>query len=87
MQLAAEQFESPRTLLVLGREPFRVNILTSIQGLDFDHAWPGRDSVTLEGVTIPLIAKADLIINKRAVGRLQDLADIEALQALDRPRE
>jgi predicted nucleotidyltransferase len=87
VQLTAEQFESPRTLLVLGREPFRVDILTSIRGIDFDRAWPGRDRVTLEGVTIPLIAKADLITNKQAVGRLQDLADIEALQALDRPRD
>ena len=71
VELAAAQFENPRTLLVLGREPFRVDILTSIRGIEFDRAWPGRSSVTLEGVTIPLIAKADLITNKQAVGRLR----------------
>lgn len=83
VRLSADQFENPRTLLVLGREPFRVDILTSIRGLEFDDVWPGRESVTLEGVAIPLIAKVDLITNKQAVGRLQDLADVEALQALD----
>jgi hypothetical protein len=36
----------------------------------------------LDGVAIPLIGKADLIANKKAVGRLQDLADAEALEAL-----
>jgi len=36
----------------------------------------------LDGVAVPLIAREDLIANKRAVGRLQDLADVEALEAV-----
>jgi hypothetical protein len=81
--LNPQQFEDPRTLLMLGREPFRVDILTDIPGVTFDEAWASRISVTLDGVDLPVIGKAQLIKNKRAVGRLQDLADAEELEKLD----
>lgn len=68
---------------MLGREPFRVDILTDLPGVTFDEAWPSRVHVTIDGVTVPVIGKAQLIANKRAVGRLQDLADVEALERLD----
>lgn len=81
--LTPEQFEDPRTLLMLGREPFRVDILTDIPGVTFDEAWDNRMLVTLDGVSVPVIGKRELIRNKRAVGRLQDLADAEQLELLD----
>jgi hypothetical protein len=77
------QFEDPRTLLMIGREPFRVAILTDLPGVTFDDAWPARTHVTIDGVTVPVIGKAQLITNKRTVGRLQDLADVEELERLD----
>ena len=80
--LTPEQFEDPRTLLMLGREPFRVDILTDIP-VTFDEAWDNRMLVTLDGVSVPVIGKRELIRNKRAVGRLQDLADAEQLELLD----
>jgi hypothetical protein len=83
--LTPEQFEDPRTLLMLGREPFRVDILTDIPGVTFDEAWAARIFVTLDGVRVPVIGKRELIKNKRAVGRLQDLADAEHLELLDEP--
>lgn len=76
------RFTDPRTLIMLGREPFRVDVLTEIAGIDFDGAWSRRTFVTLDGQEIPLIDVDDLIRNKIAVGRLQDLADVEALQAV-----
>lgn len=79
----AERLINPRTLIVLGRDPFRVDLLTDIPGVTFDAAWNRRTSVTLDGQTIPLIAAEDLIANKLATGRLQDLADVENLTALD----
>jgi len=82
-QLTPKQFEDPRTLLMIGREPFRVDILTELPGVTFDQAWDSRIYVTLDGVQLPVIGKADLIKNKRAVGRLQDLADAEELEKLD----
>jgi hypothetical protein len=82
-QLTADRFENPRTLLILGRDPFRVDILTDLAGITFEEAWRTRVSVVLEGVQIPLIGKPELIKNKRAVGRLQDLADVEELEKVD----
>ncbi len=79
---APDRFADPKTMLMLGQEPFRVDILTDLPGVDFDGAWSRRSSVQLDGETIPLIARADLVINKKMVGRLQDLADAEALEAV-----
>jgi hypothetical protein len=79
---APERFLDPETIVMLGREPFRVDLLTHIPGVDFEAAWTRRGSVSLDGVFVPLIAREDLIANKKAVGRLQDLADVEALEAV-----
>jgi hypothetical protein len=76
------RFVDPAMLIVLGRDPFRVDLLTHIPGVDFDAAWARRGSVTLDGVQIPLIDRDDLIANKKTVGRLQDLADVEALESM-----
>jgi predicted nucleotidyltransferase len=78
-----ERFAGPELVIFLGREPFRVDLINQIPGVAFDDAWKRRSSVTLDGVTVPLIARRDLIANKKAVGRLQDLADVEALEALE----
>lgn len=77
------RFTDPALMLVLGLEPFSIDILTSIPGIEFDDAWSRRTSVTLDGHPLPLISKPDLIASKRALGRLQDLADAEALEAID----
>ena len=82
LSLDAERFTRPETLLMLGEDPFRVDILTDIPGVDFESAWSRRTSVILDDETVPMIAKADLIANKKAVGRLQDLADVEVLEAI-----
>ena len=55
------------------------NILTTIEGVDFEEAWPERMEIEIEGVIIPVIGRKHLIQNKRALGRSQDLADIERL--------
>ena len=80
---APERFEDPATMLSIGSDPFRVDILTGLPGVEFDSAWSRRESVELESAKLPLICKADLIANKKAVGRLQDLADAEALEGDD----
>lgn len=80
-----ERFLEPETVVMLGREPFRVDVLTQIPGVIFSEAWERRTFVTLDAERIPLIGVDDLIANKKAVGRLQDLADVEALEAI-RPK-
>lgn len=76
-------FQRSETMIVIGREPFRVDILTDIPGVKFSDAWDRRVSVTLEGTEVPLISKADLILNKKTLGRPQDIADVAALEKLD----
>jgi hypothetical protein len=78
----ADRFLEPDTIVMIGREPFRVDLITQIPGVEFSAAWERRGAITLDGVVIPLIAREDLIANKKAVGRLQDLADVEALEAV-----
>lgn len=56
-----QQSEDSRTLLMIGREPFRVDILTDLAGVRFEDAWPARIQVTIDGVTVPVIGKAQLI--------------------------
>jgi hypothetical protein len=84
-EFTASKFVDPDTIVMLGREPFRVDLLTDdIPGVTFDMAWKSRVHVTIDGVTLPVISRADLIANKKAVGRLQDLADVEALESLQK---
>jgi hypothetical protein len=61
------------------RAPIRIDIINRIAGVGFDEALSAGDSLSIAGHRIPVIGREALIKNKRAVGRLQDLADVEAL--------
>lgn len=77
-----EDLAAPGPWLQFGRVPKRVDVLTSIAGLEFADAW-GRHVVRRFGkIDVPLLSLDDLIHNKRTVGRTQDLADAEKLEAL-----
>ncbi len=67
----------PKAVLMLGRPPHRIDLLTWISAREFDDCYPRRVYGHLGGVRIPLISVEDLLINKRASGRPKDLADIE----------
>ncbi|MGH7617738.1 MAG: hypothetical protein ACREPM_10950 [Gemmatimonadaceae bacterium] len=69
----------------LGLPPYRIDILTSISGVDFDPAWAGRVTGVVAGVAVPVLARDDFIRNKRASGRKKDLADIEYLERSPKP--
>lgn len=61
-------------------EPDRIDLLTSIDGVVFEDAWPTRVEVDIAGVPLGVLSRDDLIRNKRAVGRTRDLADIEEVE-------
>lgn len=63
--------------------PRRIDVLNRADGISFDDAVRDGESFEIEGRRIPVIGKAALLQNKRAAGRAQDLADIEALERLD----
>jgi hypothetical protein len=68
----------------MGRPPTRVDILMSIEGLKFGDAWPKRVESDFDGVSVHVISREDLIANKVAVGRPQDLIDVGSLQDSER---
>ncbi|MEN9796580.1 MAG: hypothetical protein RL653_276 [Pseudomonadota bacterium] len=82
--LAEGDFSAPGFVLEVGVAPVRIDLLTDIDGVTFDEAWDRRTVRALDGLEIPVLSVADLLRNKRATGRLQDLADVEALERLAR---
>ena len=70
----------PNLVFQIGVTPNRIDLLTSIDGVDFDEAWAARTEMELDGVRVPVISRRDLIRNKRASGRPQDLADVARLE-------
>jgi len=69
-------------VMMLGRKPNRIDLLTSIDGVAFEEAWQTRIYGQLDGLTVPLISKELLLKNKLATGRLKDQADAEILNRL-----
>jgi acylphosphatase len=76
-------FCKPRSMLVLGKEPHAIELINFADGIDFDTCYPRRLIVPLDGIEVAVIGLDDLRANKQAVGRLQDLADLEQLQGPD----
>ena len=70
----------PKAVLMLGRPPNRIDLLTWISARDFDDCYPRRTYGKLSGLQIPLISIEDLLINKRASGRAKDQADIDEFE-------
>jgi hypothetical protein len=73
--------DKPSSVFQLGMEPNRVDILQGIAGVTFDNAWKSREERLLDKETpAHVISREHLIQNKLAVGRHQDLADVEKLR-------
>jgi hypothetical protein len=72
-------FVKPGTVYQIGLPPRRIDILTAIDGVSFDEASAQELVVTLGTLQFPVIGRGALIKNKRASGRLKDLADLAAL--------
>jgi hypothetical protein len=77
--LTAQDFVQPEIVVQLGRPPNRIDLLTSIDGVRFEDAWPRRTAGDLDGLSVFFIGKLDLLANKRASGRPQDAADLSHL--------
>lgn len=72
-------FIEPRSLVRLGVPPFRIEIMTAIDGVEFDGCRGRAAAFELDDLTVPMISLDDLRINKRAAGRHKDLNDLEHL--------
>ncbi len=77
--LTAKDFSTPGQVVQLGVPPVRVDILTDIEGVDWKQADQGKSAGLYDNVPVHFIGRKDLLTNKKAVGRMKDLADLEAL--------
>ena len=80
-EISESDFSAPGVVFQIGNNPRRIDILTKISGVEFERAYANRENIFLEGLEIPVISVPDLIANKRATGRTQDLADVEKLES------
>jgi len=82
-QLTVADIETEGTIYQVGVPPNRVDIITLVEGIQFTEAWQDRAEVEIDGLVVPVIGRAHLIINKRTVGRPQDLLDADLLESSD----
>jgi hypothetical protein len=74
-------FLKARQLIQLGRAPTRIDLLTSISGVSSEDAFATKVLAELDGIPVSILGRDALIRNKRAVGRPQDLADVDVLES------
>jgi predicted nucleotidyltransferase len=77
-----EMFNDPDRMTMMGREPNRVAILQTILGVVFKECFSRCSFTEIDGSKIPIISRDDLLSNKRATGRPQDIADAHQLEKL-----
>jgi hypothetical protein len=77
-----QDFEDPRTEFQIGVSARRIDVVCSVTGVEFGPAWEHRETLQLDELLVPVIGLEDIIQNKRSTGRLQDAADVEALERL-----
>jgi hypothetical protein len=79
--VSAEDFVRPGMVVQIGVTPRRIDVLTAIDGVEFDDAWRDHVRVELEGLSIPVLSRHHLIQNKRATGRPKDAIDAANLES------
>jgi hypothetical protein len=79
LDAAVDMFLSPNKVVRMGVPPLRLEVLTSISGVEFADCYACRQQVELDGIPVNLIRLDDLKRNKQASGRLKDLLDVEQL--------
>lgn len=77
--LTAEDFAEPGNVVQLGVAPVRIDIVTSLSGVSWDEVQSGRTTGEFGDQTVYYLGRQQLVLNKRAVGRKKDIADLEAI--------
>lgn len=84
--LQKSDFTNPDTIIQLGYEPYRIDLLMDVSGADFETCFLHKSVVMAENTPINFLGLDDLIEIKRKAGRLQDLADAENLEKIKKKR-
>jgi hypothetical protein len=80
LDVSEKDFQTPDRIIQLGLPPNRIDLLTTIPGVEFRHCFSARVKEKIDGVLVNFIDLENLKKNKKAVGRKQDLADLESLE-------
>jgi len=83
VDLTKDELALPGVVFQIGVAPLRIDILTKIDGVSFDEAWPEKIIVDFDGFPMPVLSRKLMIQNKRSSARSKDLLDIEALGNID----
>lgn len=78
--LTEQDLASPGLIFQIGVAPVRIDVITAIDGVAFEEAWPDRVQARFADLPVPVLSRKHLIQNKSAAGRAQDLADVEWLR-------
>jgi hypothetical protein len=85
MDINKQDLTKPNSVIQLGYPPRRIDLLTSIDGVNFTDCYQRRLVVKIDGLDVSFIALEDFKTNKRATGRHKDLADLEAVEHQNNP--
>ncbi len=80
LNVSLSDLSNPEGVIQIGLPPRRIDILTSISGVDFQSAWERRVTFRFSDLLVPVLGRGDLIVNKRAAGRPKDLVDVSILE-------
>ena len=83
LDLDIEDFVEQGNIIQLGYEPVRIDIVTSIEGLDFSEVWENRVRGPYGNQTVNFISRSHLVKSKQLSNRAQDKADLELLLSDD----
>ncbi len=78
--LTEEDLSTPGVIFQMGVAPIRIDVITAIDGVEFEEAWADRMATKFAGIPAGVLSRAHLIKNKQAAGRPQDLLDVEWLR-------
>ena len=81
--LSSDLFLAEDNVVRMGVPPFRLEVLTTISGVDFGECFPERLVVDFSGIEVPVISLPRLRQNKKSAGRSKDLADLDHLPGED----
>jgi hypothetical protein len=78
--LTRDAVAQPGLIVQFGVPPYRIDVITELTALTFDQAWSNRTEADFGGAIYPVIGKREYVLNKRTVGRPQDLVDADHVE-------
>jgi len=78
-ELKEDLFLKENKIVRIGEPPLRIEVMTSVSGVDFDACYEQRIVDTIDGIQVNFINLENLKVNKMSAGRHKDLNDLENL--------